>query len=303
VGVLVLDLAVFVAVLVFARAPRWVRFWLGVSLAILGGGHVSAYPAPDGTDLSTLTIVLNVIGSTILCSLAIALVRLSIRDNRKALAFLRDQLMNVEAGMRADRARLHEIRATIAGISSAARIVRQESVVSSTRREQIQHMMDSEIGRLERLMNDRESGDPVLIDLDTTIEPVVLRQRARGYPISWTPSGLRAIARADDVAEVVNVLLENAFRHAPNARAWIDVRRSGASVEIVVSDSGPGVADHLRERIFDWGESGPDSPGEGIGLNVARKLSTELGGQLRLVDSSAPGACFVLSLRGEQELS
>jgi hypothetical protein len=27
----------------------------------------------------------------------------------------------------------------------------------------------------------------------------------------------------------------------------------------------------LRDRIFDWGQSGPDSPGEGIGLHVARQ--------------------------------
>jgi signal transduction histidine kinase len=302
-GVLALDVAVAVAVFRFERAPRWVRAWLALALLILGAGHASAYPVPDGTDLSILTIALNVVGSTILCCLAVALVRLSIRDNRTALAFLRDQLATAEAGLRADRARLHEIRATIAGISSAARVVHQSSAVAPVRRQQIQQMMNTEIGRLERLMNDRDSGDPVLINLDSTIEPVVVRHRTRGYPINWTPSGLRAIGRADDVAEVINVLLENAFRHAPNAQAWIEMRQVGECAEIAVRDSGPGVARDLRDRIFDWGESGPDSPGEGIGLNVARELSSDLGGQLRLVDSAAPGACFVLSLPTDLEPS
>jgi signal transduction histidine kinase len=301
--VLALDIAVFAAVLAFGPGPRWIRAWLGVALAILGGGHISAYPSPEGIGLSATTIAMNLIGSTILCSLALATLRLSIRDNRKAMAFLRHQLMSVEAGMRADRAGLHEIRATLAGISSAAHLVQQDSAVAPARREQIQQMMDSEISRLERLMNDRHIDAPGVVDLDTTIEPIVLRQRARGYPIGWEPSGMRAMARADDVAEVVNVLLENAFRHAPNAQAWIDVRSAGDNIEVAVSDSGPGVSTELRDRIFDWGQSGPDSPGEGIGLHVARQLSTELGGHLRLVESISAGACFVLSLPSDQELS
>jgi signal transduction histidine kinase len=161
-------------------------------------------------------------------------------------------------------------------------------------------MMDSEMARLQRLLNDESLGAPEPVDIDATIHPIVTRHRALGYPIRWMPSGERAIARADDVAEVVNVLLQNAVNHAPGAGASIVTSKADGIVEIAISDSGPGVERAIRSKLFEWGERGPYSGGSGIGLNVARQLTMDLGGYLRLVESSGPGATFVLGLPSEE---
>ena len=71
-------------------------------------------------------------------------------------------------------------------------------------------------------------------------------------------------------------------------------------IEIAVADSGPGIDRSVRPRIFEWGERSNGSSGSGIGLNVAKKLTGELGGYLRLVDSPALGATFVLGLPAEE---
>ena len=128
------------------------------------------------------------------------------------------------------------------------------------------------------------------------LEPVVVRQLTEGHPVSWCPSGEVVRGRADDVAEIVNVLLENAVRHGLGAPVRIEARRRGGVVEVAVSDAGPGVPHYLRDRIFGWGKSRPDSPGRGIGLNSARELSIKNGGNLKLADSEVTGATFVLSL-------
>ena len=110
----------------------------------------------------------------------------------------------------------------------------------------------------------------------------------------------RVLADGDNVAEVVNQLLENAFQHAAGAEARIYTRRIDGIIEVAVADSGPGVDRSVRPRMFEWGGRSTASSGSGIGLNVARQLTVKLGGYLRLVDSPALGATFVLGLPAEE---
>jgi signal transduction histidine kinase len=295
--VLAIDLVIALAVFRLTVGPTWVRAQLAVAMAFLSVGHAAAYPVPDGVFLSVVTVVTNVLGGSVLLTLSIRLVRMSWLDNKAALELLGRQLEQAEAGARVERARMHELRATIAGLGTASRLVHHGSAVPNFRRTQIEEMIDAELERLQRLLNeDSGSGSPKPVDLDATIRPIVLRHRTRGYPIHWEPSGHWALARADDVAEVINVLLENAFQHAPGAAASIQMRRAGRVVEIAVSDTGPGISRTLRPRIFEWGGRDEASAGSGIGLNVAQQLSTDLGGYLRLVESRATGSTFVLGL-------
>lgn len=294
--VLLLDLVIAAGLLRLAAGPTWVRLRLGCALVLLSIGHAGAYPPPRGVALSVVVATTDVLGATVLLTLAIGLVQTYWSDNRATLEVLGRRLQQVEADARHEEARLHELRATVAGLSSASRLIHQHPGIGAERRQQIEDMLDSEMERLRRLLTDESTSTPELIDLDETIRPIVTRHQALGYPVSWTPSGERAVARADDVAEVVNVLLQNAVRHAPAAGASISTRRTAGAVEIAVSDSGPGVDDSLRSKIFEWGERGHGSCGSGIGLNVARQLTVDLGGYLRLVESSTPGATFVLGL-------
>ncbi len=299
VTVLLLDLAIAAAVLRLTIAPAWVRMRVACAMVLLSIGHAATYPAPSGTFLSIVSVSTNLLGATVLLALSITLVRLSWLDNRAALDLLGYRLEQVEAGARIEQARLHEIRATVAGLRNASRLIHQRSAINGDRRRQLEDMMEAEMGRLQRILNDETAGAPELVDLDETIRPIVTRHRALGYPIRWVPSGEQAMARADDVAEVVSVLLQNAVHHAPGAGASIVTRRVEGGVEVAISDTGPGVERAVRSKIFEWGERGRASGGSGIGLNVARQLTTDLGGYLKLVESSAPGATFVLGLPSE----
>ncbi|MGB0101777.1 MAG: HAMP domain-containing sensor histidine kinase, partial [Nocardioides sp.] len=276
---LLLDLTIAVGVASFPRAPRWVCRRLGIAFAFFGLAHAAAYPVPQENPIGALVSTgCNLAAATVLLSLAIALVRLSIRENRAALSVLYDQVKRMEAGARADRAELHEIRATISGISTAAQVVGTGSSVSPVRQARVRQMMDLEIARLERLMQ-RSTDRPILeVDLDVTLDPLVVRHREQGRPIDWISTGCTAVGRADDIAEIVNILLENAFRHGRGSRVALLVRSSPPWTEIAVSDNGPGVPPALRSRIFEWRQSGPGSAGEGIGLHVARSLSADLRG-------------------------
>ena len=71
----------------------------------------------------------------------------------------------------------------------------------------------------------------------------------------------------------------------------------GEEVLLIVSDSGPGVPETLRERIFDaYFSTKSEGQGTGLGLSVSRSIAREHGGELSVSSSHGGGARFELRL-------
>ncbi|MBC7278597.1 ATP-binding protein [Nocardioides sp.] len=204
---------------------------------------------------------------------------------------------------RDERARLHEVASALAGIRAATALLNAPGGVDGERRAALAQMAQSELERLERMVRKQQelassetatlrgSGqeDEVaeVIDLDAVVGTIVLAHEAKGTEVEWRPSRMLALGDSDQLTEALNVLLDNAATHG-SGPVRIEVRaadRPSTSVEIAVTDDGPGVAPELRRRIFVWGVSGPDSTGHGIGLHVARDLMERQGGYLELSES------------------
>ncbi len=282
------------ALLRLEQLPRWARARVAVGMlaVVVGSGLGGA-----------ASLVCGLLGAVLLAGTAAAVLHQAIEEEKEEVEALHLQLRAVADGLREDQARLHEINSTVAGIASAQRLMNDG--VTSDRGEALAAMMRAEVERLQRLVADRGPTRARSVDLDEVIGQIVLSHLARGRVVVWAPSGLRALGRADDIAEVVNVLLENAAVHGGPDAVTVEVRSDveGRGVMVTVSDQGPGVPVQLRERLFDWGVSRPDSPGQGIGLHVAADLTHELGGRLELVPT-ALGATFAVHLRAvPQEVS
>jgi len=69
----------------------------------------------------------------------------------------------------------------------------------------------------------------------------------------------------------------------------------GASVEVTVSDTGHGLTDEIRERLFLPFYS-TKQRGTGLGLSIAAKIVQEHGGSLRAESNSPKGARFLMRL-------
>ncbi|GAA5023250.1 DUF4118 domain-containing protein [Terrabacter aeriphilus] len=94
-------------------------------------------------------------------------------------------------------------------------------------------------------------------------------------------------------------LVENALRHSGAAEVRLTAGRIGSRVELRVVDRGPGVEDADKERIFAAFQRVGDSPqgdGLGLGLAVARGLTTVMGGTLVPEDTPGGGLTMVVSL-------
>ncbi|MFN2607377.1 MAG: ATP-binding protein [Acidimicrobiales bacterium] len=102
-------------------------------------------------------------------------------------------------------------------------------------------------------------------------------------------SGRRPRLDADVVREVVANLLDNARRHA-GSRVAVVVDEGPETVEVRVTDDGPGLAGAAVERAFERFVSLDGQGGSGLGLPIARGLARAHGGDLLYDDG------FVLRL-------
>ncbi|MGW0228950.1 ATP-binding protein [Actinopolymorpha singaporensis] len=107
-----------------------------------------------------------------------------------------------------------------------------------------------------------------------------------------------------DVATVVGNLVDNALDAAADAAggaepAWVEleVLQDASSVEIVVQDSGPGVAPDLAQEVFSHGfTTKAAKAGErGIGLALTRRICVRRGGEIA-VTNTTDGARFTARL-------
>jgi C4-dicarboxylate-specific signal transduction histidine kinase len=282
----VLTCALAASMLRVEELPRWARIRVVAGILLLGLGSAVG---------GIVALPIGLVGAVLLAGTAAAVLHRASEEQKQQVQDLHLQLSDLEAGLREDKARLHEINATVAGIASAQRLM--SDGLPAERSDALASMMRAEVDRLQRLVADRMPTRPRSVDLDEVIGQIVLSHLARGRVVMWAPSGLRAMGRADDIAEVVNVLLENAAVHGGPDAVSVGVSRDldGQGVTVTVSDQGPGVPPELRERLFDWGVSRPDSPGHGIGLHVAADITHELGGRLELLPT-ASGASFAVHL-------
>jgi signal transduction histidine kinase len=105
------------------------------------------------------------------------------------------------------------------------------------------------------------------------------------------------------VARIVRILLDNAIGIAPpGSSVRTQTSADGSWAQAMVSDSGPGVPEPERERIFERFQRGSTAGGRsgfGLGLAIGRELASRMDGSLTLLDGTADaahGACFVLRL-------
>ncbi|MGC1212819.1 MAG: ATP-binding protein [Micromonospora sp.] len=105
-----------------------------------------------------------------------------------------------------------------------------------------------------------------------------------------------------DVATVVGNLVDNAIEAIAGGReaviegpAWVEVelRQDASSVEIVVRDSGPGVAPELAQEVFTHGFTTKAAQGgeRGIGLALTRLVCHRRGGEVAATNTEE-GAMF-----------
>ena len=115
---------------------------------------------------------------------------------------------------------------------------------------------------------------------------------------------LPAQADSPKIERVLVNLLSNAFKFTPaGGSVRFSVRRSGESAVFEVEDTGPGIAPHLRQRIFErfWQAEGDAHPrfsrGTGLGLSIVKEFVSLHRGRVSVGQrESGKGSLFTVEL-------
>jgi two-component system, OmpR family, sensor kinase len=205
----------------------------------------------------------------------------------------------------------HELRTPIFSLAGFVELLQDEELDEETRHEFLETMSE-QVARLQKLSVD-------LLDLsrldagslELQAEPVDLSELTRSVLHEFTPAltehetaldvrlpehGPDALCDPERVAQIVRILLDNALRHTP-AGTHVSVSAGGrnGNAGLTVSDTGPGLPDGSRAKVFERFYTGDATRGAGLGLAIARELAERMDGRLRL-SAEPSGTAFTLEL-------
>jgi len=218
----------------------------------------------------------------------------------------------------------HNLRTPLTSIKAAVTALIRTGVwspvseLSSEGRRELLQVIDEESDRLNRFiegLSTPEDTKPVppihlrAIEVDELVrsglhraETVIRDHRVNVALDEATPA---VSGDAASIVEVIYILLDNASKYAP-AGTTISVRAARdeeRSVRISVADEGPGIPEHLRERVFEKffrvparESHDPNRGGIGLGLPIARRLIETQGGRIWIEAAASGGTTVVLTL-------
>jgi signal transduction histidine kinase len=211
----------------------------------------------------------------------------------------------------------HELRTPAANISASAEALlraecppdeREELEVSLIRESQRMGRLVTDIVDLARGRAPQPATAAVELAALVQQEAAQLRQRHPDLTVDVdAPPAAPVPGDELGLTRLVANLLDNAANASPpGGRVAIRIRhrieRDREDVEIVVTDTGPGIPAGERERIFErfvrlHPARSRDSGGSGLGLPIARSIARAHGGDVMATDARV-GARFLLRLPG-----
>jgi signal transduction histidine kinase len=273
--------------------------WTGLALA--GAGAAYAIEAV-GADLCHLAAWLM-----LSAAVAVGLYGVSVELQRSRAAEQRQARHAVAvASLATSRARAvheihhehrHEARAALLGIEAAAEVLgRYERGLSADEQRDLSAGLVAEIRRLRLLVEDAARRS-TSFDLREAIMPVVTCARADGLAVQADiPAGLEVDGVPESTAQVVLSLLTNARCHATGSAVELRAEPGEREIALYVEDRGPGIPEELGDAVFERRSRGPNSPGSGLGLFVARWLMTRQRGSIDVRGRRGGGSSFVVRL-------
>jgi signal transduction histidine kinase len=206
----------------------------------------------------------------------------------------------------------HELRSPLTAIRGQLEVLARDEHPSADRIRRVEAMTMTEMGRVERLLDDllalARLDEAAGLSRRRVDAASLLRDLSRGSAGAETTVGELAEGTIeidpDLIAQVVRNLLSNARRHAgPAGRVALSARVEGNRLVVSVDDDGPGIPAEQRERVFarfHRSEASRDraSGGSGLGLGIARSIVAAHGGRIWVDDSPLGGARLSFELPG-----
>jgi signal transduction histidine kinase len=203
----------------------------------------------------------------------------------------------------------HDLRSPLGGIVRSAEFLARPELSPETR----QKLSQAIVSLARRLINtaqeilDYARGGQLPLHLAPHLLPVFLEQVLSVMEVDFADRGIEVVRTctytgtvvmdADRIAQVVYNIAANARDAMPHGGTFtVSTQRVGEWIELAFADTGPGVPEELRDRIFEPFFTQGKREGAGLGLAIARRIVEEHGGELKLDRHKSQGAVFIVDL-------
>ncbi|WP_103035446.1 ATP-binding protein [Castellaniella caeni] len=191
----------------------------------------------------------------------------------------------------------HELRSPMTALSLQAERL-AEAEMSATARDRLatlqkgiyrgRNLLDQLLSLARVQSSTKEAASQVCVPAlyRHVLEDLMPQAQAKQLDVGVTDAPDLYVAASElDLATLIRNLVDNAIRYTPpGGRVDLSARLAGDFVELCVADSGPGIAEHDRARVFDpfYRVLGSEQIGSGLGLAIVRTIASRLGARIRL---------------------
>ena len=219
----------------------------------------------------------------------------------------------------------HELRTPLTNVRSYAETLRDGDDIPRDMENSFLDVIISETDRMTRIVQDLltlsrlDSGRaeikmvrfPLLDAIDSVCRAVELEAQRRGHTLVRRYGRTLPMVTGDRsrLEQVMMNVIGNSIKYTPDGGSiTVDAGIRGGNVWIEVSDTGIGIPQQDRERIFDRfyrvdKARSRESGGTGLGLSIAREIVLRHHGSIALTDHEGPGTTvrIVLPIRQSGE--
>jgi len=208
----------------------------------------------------------------------------------------------------------HELRAPLTAIQGNLELLHRQSSMSEAERKEALTEVERESTRLTRLVADllvlaRADAGISLKQCPVDLDAIVLeafreaRHLSQGQTLSLDPfEPVRIEGNEDRLKQLILILLDNALKYTPaNGQVTLGLHRRDTDVEIVVHDTGVGIAPEDLPLVFErFYRADParsrDPGGTGLGLPIARWIAEQHDGEIKLESQPGQGTTAIVHL-------
>ena len=208
----------------------------------------------------------------------------------------------------------HELRAPLTAIQGNLELLRRQSRMPEAEREEALGEVERESTRLTRLVADllvlarADAGVSLKrypVDLDAIVLEAFREARHLSGGQALTIDVLepaKVEGNEDRLKQLVLILLDNALKYTPgNGQVTLGLHRRDTDVEIVVHDTGVGIAPEDLPLVFERfyrvdPARGRDPGGTGLGLPIAHWIVGQHGGEIELESYPGQGTTAIVHL-------
>ncbi|HET6419288.1 MAG TPA: GAF domain-containing protein [Geobacteraceae bacterium] len=155
---------------------------------------------------------------------------------------------------------------------------------------------------LARILQDMASVNVKECDINALIRKVLDKFEYRVSAkrlnlISELDDNLKIMSDDSKIDQVLTNLIENAIKFTDKGAISVTAAREANCLKIVVSDTGRGIPEGMRDKIFlDFYRAHDKSEGTGLGLSIVKNYVKLLGGEIRVESEVGKGSKFILTL-------